>query len=76
MSNLIESLATDRHAARYEATSRGRRSSRLTPAPRRAEGSRLARIRSSAGWLLIGIGLRLAMRGGDSPARRTSLLGR
>jgi hypothetical protein len=74
MSHLIESLATDRHAERYETASRRGRSP-LTPA-RCAEASRLAKTRSRAGWLLIGLGLRLAMREGDSPARRASLLGR
>jgi hypothetical protein len=69
MSNLIENLATDRHAERYPAASRPAASVRRGDAPR------LATARSRVGWLLIGLGLRIAMRGGDSPARRASLLG-
>jgi hypothetical protein len=70
MSTLIDNLAQDRHAARYQAA---RRRPRATA--RGAAASPLASTRSRAGWLLVGLGLRLVMRGGDTPARRASLLG-
>lgn len=78
MSTLIENLAQDRHAARYQTAAQRRQP--LAPADRVAAGetgvSRVAgSARTRAGWLLIGLGLRLAMRGGDTPARRARLLG-
>jgi hypothetical protein len=71
MSTLIDNLAQDRHAARYQTAPRRP----LATTARRAAASPLASTRSRAGWLLVGLGLRLVMRGGDTPARRASLLG-
>jgi hypothetical protein len=70
MSTLIDKLAQDRHAARYPT---GRR--RPLANARRAGASPLASTRRRAGWLLVGLGLRLVTRGDDTPARRASLLG-
>jgi hypothetical protein len=70
MSTLIDKLAQDRHAVRYPTAQR-----RSLATARRAGASPLASTRSRAGWLLVGLGLRLVMRGGDTPARRASLLG-
>ena len=88
MSTLIDSLAHDRHAARYaraprEAAPHARAASQtaarasLTAADSGvdADGSSLQSTRSRAGWLLIGLGLRLVMRGGDTPAQRARLIG-
>jgi hypothetical protein len=65
--SLIESVARERHAERY----------------RRAPGQRVAaptetlrHRRSRAGWLLVAIGLRLALPRGSERARTTTLLGR
>jgi len=64
--NLTESLADDRHSDRY------RRASGHVPAPTDA----MRQTRSRAGWLLVGVGLRLALPGGQERARTTTLLGR
>ena len=97
MSNLIDSLAQDRHAARYRsATHRSPATTRrttaviaattTTAAPATATATATSdslnaatsspeSTRSRAGWLLIGLGLRLVMRGGDTPAHRARLIG-
>ena len=83
MSNLIDSLAQDRHVARYRsATHRSPATTRATAAATaattsdslNAEKSPPQSTRSRAGWLLIGLGLRLVMRGGDTPAHRARLI--
>ena len=87
MSTLIESLAHDRHTARYQAAIRASLDTRcgdasslehdldLDPNLENAIANKSESARSRAGWLLIGLGLRLVTRGGDTPARRASLLG-
>ena len=91
MSNLIDSLAQDRHVARYRsATHRSPATTRRTTAVIAATAAATATApsdslnaatsspqstRSRAGWLLIGLGLRLVMRGGDTPAHRARLIG-
>jgi len=88
MSTLIESLAQDRHAARYQAAAQRRSQlaapretdacdavARETVARETAIRGIAASTRTRAGWLLIGLGLRLALRGGDTPAHRARLLG-
>ena len=76
MSNLIESLAQERHAGRYRTATRASLTAPATtsnslkmaaPAPQST--------RSRAGWLLVGLGLRLIMRGGDTPTHRARLIG-
>jgi hypothetical protein len=80
MSTLIESLAQDRHAARYQAVTRASLDTRggdASPLEFELElANKSASTRSRVGWLLIGLGLRLVARGGggDAPARRASLL--
>jgi len=64
MSTLTESLATERHAARY------------SNRPARTAGSTHESTRMRAGWLLIGLGLRLALPGGQGAVRRSTLVGR
>ena len=64
MSTLTESLATERHAARY------------SNKPARTARSAQESPRTRAGWLLVGLGLRLALSGGQATARQTTLLGR
>jgi hypothetical protein len=71
MSTLIESLAQDRHAQRYESAASNCRGG--VAAPTRV--APLEGTRTRAGWLLVGLGLRLAMGRGDTPARGTSLQG-
>lgn len=56
MSTLTESLAQDRHAARYSKAAR---------APRRPAATQASR-RTRLGWLLVGLGLRLALPGHQS----------
>ena len=98
MSTLIESLAKDRHAARYQTAAPRRRplaaargavrgagrgvaaretgiAGRGSPLARPAIAGIAGSARTRAGWLLIGLGLRLAMRGGETPARGARLLG-
>ena len=91
MSNLIDSLAQDRHAARYRsATHRSPATTRRTTAVIAATTAATATAtsdslnaatsspestRSRAGWLLVGLGLRLIMRGGDTPTHRARLIG-
>jgi hypothetical protein len=79
MSTLIESLAQDRHAARYQAATRASRDTRCGDASSLERGIEAVKkgesTRSRAGWLLIGLGLRLVARGGDTPARRARLIG-
>jgi hypothetical protein len=76
MSTLIESLAQERHAARYQAVTRASLDTRGGDASPLEFANKSASTRSRVGWLLIGLGLRLVARGGggDAPARRASLL--
>ncbi|MDE3134041.1 MAG: hypothetical protein KGL15_08250 [Acidobacteriota bacterium] len=67
MSTMIESLAQTRHAERYRA------SQRPAAAP---SGFGLENTRSRAGWLLVGLGLRLALPGRHAAPRRIALIGR
>jgi hypothetical protein len=77
--NLTESLAQERHAERYQRAPRGRRQRgrRETASETRA----LESTRARAGWLLVGLGLRLISSGraGSGPAgkaaQRTRLMG-
>ena len=69
MSSMIESLAQTRHAERYSAPQAAGRGA-AAPAPR------LHRTRTRAGWLLVGLGLRLALPGRQDAARRITLIGR
>jgi hypothetical protein len=77
MSSLTESLAKTRHAELYTGC-------HDVPAPRRSLFSRLARPlrgqpggrRSRAGWLLVGLGLRLALPGSRHASGRTTVIGR
>jgi hypothetical protein len=81
MSNLIESLSHDRHTARYQAATRASLdtrcgdSSSLEHARDNTTANKSESTRSRAGWLLIGLGLRLVTRGGDTPASRARLIG-
>lgn len=68
MSKLIEGVARERHAERYE-------SSLGVVAPRH-RGSRTQQTRARAGWLLVGLGLRLALPGQRDAASRITLVGR
>jgi hypothetical protein len=65
---LIAVLARERHQARYEDRVMRRRSARGGQQKRRAT------MRARAGWLLVGIGLRLAVS--DRGAPETALIGR
>jgi hypothetical protein len=65
--SLIESVARERHAERYQHVP-GQRVAAPTEA--------LRQTRSRAGWLLVAIGLRLAVPRGSERARTTTLLGR
>jgi hypothetical protein len=68
MSNMIESLAQARHAERY-ATAQ--------PSATRGEARRKSQSkRARAGWLLVGLGLRLALPSRQDAARRITLIGR
>jgi len=65
--SLTESLAHERHAERY----------RRAPGQRvTAHTEALRHTRSRAGWLLVGIGLRLALPVSQERTRTTTLLGR
>lgn len=70
--HLTESLAHDRHAERY-------RHSRHTPldsaAALTSESRATETTRHRAGWLLVGVGLRLVTGRRDAPARRARLIG-
>jgi hypothetical protein len=70
MSTLIESLAQDRHAERYA----GSRHPRHANADGDVASHQSPRTR--AGWLLVGLGLRLALPGQREAARRITLMGR
>ena len=70
MSTLIDNLAHDRHAARYHVVER-----RQLATGGRVAASPLASTRIQAGWLLVGLGLRLALPGRQEAARRARLLG-
>lgn len=69
MSSLIESLAQTRHAERYTGSPAG-------AAPQRDASTNMHSTRSRAGWLLVGLGLRLALPGRQDAAQRVTLLGR
>ena len=72
--NLIESLAQDRHAERYHG-SREAQDGASTTRRTDAEGRTLETTKRRAGWLLVGLGLRLVAGGDDSAAaRRTRLI--
>ena len=68
MSNMIESLAQNRHAERYVAAQ--------AQSAGHVSGSTLRSTRTRAGWLLVGLGLRLALPGRADAARRITLIGR
>jgi hypothetical protein len=68
MSHMIESLAQDRHAQRYQ-------DARVAAARGETPG-RMRGTRTRAGWLLVGLGLRLALPGRQDAARRITLIGR
>lgn len=79
MSTLIESLAQDHHAQRYHRpqttqTTQTTQTKRADVA--RAYAPARETTRSRAGWLLVGLGLRLALPGARGSARRITLLGR
>ena len=65
--NLIGSLANDRHAERYDHASHAR----LTLTETRA----LESTRHRAGWLLVGLGMRLIAGGHKAAAQRARLIG-
>jgi len=79
MSTLIESLAHDRHTARYQAATRASLDTPCGDASaldlENAIANKSESARSRAGWVLIGLGLRLVMRGGDTPGGRARLIG-
>ena len=64
--SLTESLAHQRHAERY------RRGAGHVTVPTEV----MRETRSRAGWLLVGIGLRLALPRGQERSRTTTALGR
>lgn len=68
MPNMIESLAQTRHTERYGGARGGE--------VRGETQGRLRRTRTRAGWLLVGLGLRLVMPGSQEAARRITLIGR
>jgi len=71
--NLIESAAQDRHAERYRRSQRGRDGSRAITETRPFESTR-----RRAGWLLVGLGLRLISSGPSrhkAAAQRARLIG-
>jgi hypothetical protein len=68
--SLIASLAQDRHAERYRSVNRGRDRGWVV-----SEARALESTRTRAGWLLVGIGLRLVAPGGKAAARRARLIG-
>lgn len=67
MSNLTESLARSRHAERYTT---------VRPVVPNDEAQKKQAARTRAGWLLIGLGLRLALPGSRDASRRITLIGR
>ncbi len=75
--NLMESAAQDRHAERYRRAHRGY-ASKAAPDRTGAEVRVFETARRRAGWLLVGLGLRLissGRSGGEAPARRGRLIG-
>ena len=71
MSNMIESLAQNRHAERYAAAQ-----GRVARRERAGASGALHSTRARAGWLLVGLGLRLALPGREDAAPRITLIGR
>ena len=72
--NLTASLARDRHAERYRSARSGSHQSGWAL----PETHALETTRRRAGWLLVGLGLRLISSGpsrGDVAARRARLMG-
>lgn len=89
MASTIESLAQTRHAERYRASQRAAATTAVTAAVRhdaadtrrdaadaRRDGCALATTRSRAGWVLVGLGLRLALPGRHAGPHRITLNGR
>ena len=91
MSTMIESLAQIRHAERYHRSQRAA-AARRGAADARRNGSALENslengfentlenslenTSSRAGWLLVGLGLRLVLPGRHAAAHRITLIGR
>ncbi|MGH2874583.1 MAG: hypothetical protein ACRDL5_19250 [Solirubrobacteraceae bacterium] len=75
MSSLIESLAQTRHTERYNRL-QGAGTPREDVSRRRDDVSKRQNTRSRAGWLLVGLGLRLALPGRQAAPRRITLIGR
>lgn len=69
--NLIGSLAQDRHADRYRELRRSHYDGGLAISSARG----LETTRTRAGWLLVGLGLRLVAPGGKAAAQRARLIG-
>ena len=65
--NLIESVAHDRHSERYRRQQRGKHTS--------PEARAIETTRRRAGWLLVGLGLRLVTGGDKAAAQRARLIG-
>ena len=68
MSSLIESLAQTRHAERYAGSPADNAGSQAVASTQST--------RSRAGWLLVGLGLRLALPGRRGAGHRVTLIGR
>ena len=68
--NLIESAARDRHAQRYRQPRAIRDGSVVITETRALETTR-----RRAGWLLVGLGLRLVVGGDKAAAQRARLIG-
>jgi hypothetical protein len=69
MSSMIESLTQTRHAERYSGSQGTVVAHGGTPVSRQS-------TRTRAGWLLVGLGLRLALPSRQHAARRITLIGR
>ncbi len=67
MTTMLESLAQTNHAQRYNAS--------RSPHTRRG-GNRLHETRTRAGWLLVGLGLKLALAGRHDARQRLTLIQR
>ncbi len=71
---LIESLARERHGERYRAAAPAPRAAAASPRLRRRRPA-LEMTRHRAGWLLVGLGLRLLAGRGEVAAPRARLIG-